>query len=356
MAIHPSPFTNRGQAQKRRTEVSITHVSHTWRSSALACSAFAHSRWSSKSRVPFDCLSAYLKRSGKRPLDIWIELSSDDMENLDRLFGKLAEDAERWHLEAFEVLKDVEAPNMVSLEMFIPSLTWTSPAPFLKGGTPQLRELRADVKALDGLRFQPFPCLSTLQLETLNVGEFSWSIFLDLLALPYLQTLSIAGEIFQSPEATAKGRTMVAKQLKHFRCSDPEVFCNIWTFVEAPELELLIFIGTPLEGCIFPFAEADTKDDSAHGLFPFLHTLGLLSCQVNAEDTSNALLLAHATKSIQHLYVAQDEEGHDADMGSTSIFWPNLKTLTCLLEMDSDSFDLEPASCLEIVECRAKKM
>ena len=254
---------------------------------------------------------------------------------------------------------------MVSLEMFSPSRTWTSPAPFLKGGTPKLRELRADVKALDGLRFQPFPCLSTLQLETLNEGEFSWSIFLDLLALPCLQTLSIAGEIFQSPEATAKGRTVVAKQLKHFRCSDPEVFCNIWTFVEAPELELLIFIGTPLEDCIFPFAEADTKDDSAHGLFPSLHTLGLLSCQVNAEDTSNALLLAHATKSIQHLYVAQDEEGHDADrsvfhamaeMGSTSIFWPNLKTLTCLLEMDSDSFDLEPASCLEIVECRAKKM
>ena len=90
MAIHPSPFTNRGQAQKRRTEVSITHVSHTWRSSALACSdlwsTFAHSRWSSKSRVPFDCLSAYLKRSGKRPLDIWIELSSYDMENLGRLF------------------------------------------------------------------------------------------------------------------------------------------------------------------------------------------------------------------------------------------------------------------------------
>ncbi|KAF8911543.1 hypothetical protein CPB84DRAFT_929077 [Gymnopilus junonius] len=42
-------------------------------------------------------------------------------------------------------------------------------------------------------------------------------------------------------------------------------------------------------------------------------------------------------------------------MGLETILWPNLKSLSCMIELDNE-FEYEPASCLEVVECRSREL
>ncbi|KDR75632.1 hypothetical protein GALMADRAFT_491991 [Galerina marginata CBS 339.88] len=364
-----SPFINGGQLGTKRVEVTISHVSHQWRSQSLSCpeiwSTFAHDNY--RQKISMDRLSIYLKRSGSRPLNLWIVLSKNDLEPtaITLLLNFLTEHAMRWRRFFLSLaspgiawppsnLEPLEAPNLQSLEVYIPDQHPDFPLVFLEGGTPKLDSVRMDSVSFKSLILPSQ--ISTLQIELEGHFPQPWSTFLDILKCPNLKNLSLFGSNFRQPTGDDSRQIIVANRLQHLRCSDPVVAREIWPLLQAPRLELAIFKEIPLNEWNFP--DEVTTLNTSPCLFPSLHTLALINCDF--EDENHPLLLAYATKAVRHLYITHESRyvessafHHMVRQSPETILWPNLETLSFMVEMDDDS-DLSPASCLEVVECRLR--
>ncbi|TEB31473.1 hypothetical protein FA13DRAFT_1814095 [Coprinellus micaceus] len=212
-------------------EVTISHVCRNWRNVALSAPSlwtFFHFDGSAAECVPKDRLKAYLKRSKKLPLNLWLAVIND---------GPLPYYEQREVVElliptstAFACdIEDMEAPLLQTFAFS--GTTWLdnfdekkilsnwSPNTFL-GGSPSLKFVTLSCLGIAEYR-PPLDAVVDLRLEADFCSDFSVRCNSDaldgILTLPHLRALSIRGAFFEIA-SIPNGTTVEAKSLEHFRC------------------------------------------------------------------------------------------------------------------------------------------
>lgn len=167
----------------------------------------------------------------------------------------------------------------------------------LLGGAPKLFYVR-----VNGTSFQkyppPFSNVTVLRLEEIEAWTFgSFSLFLEILALPSLSSLSIVGEHFSEPESPHTSE-ITMNNLKHLRYGeDYSLIRHFLPFLVAPLLETLIIkrvtlrlIPNPLPKFTRPFSN--------------LHSLELIEC--SEYDAGFIDTLVTLTPHVTHLTIVDD--------------------------------------------------
>ncbi|TEB18640.1 hypothetical protein FA13DRAFT_1858169 [Coprinellus micaceus] len=228
-------------------EVTISHVCRNWRNVALSAPSlwtFFHFDGSAAECVPKDRLKAYLKRSKKLPLNLWLAVINDGplpyyeqrevvellIPHLNRCrrFSLETDEAAHFHEFACDI-EDMEAPLLQTFAFS--GTTWLdnfdekkilsnwSPNTFL-GGSPSLKFVTLSCLGIAEYR-PPLDAVVDLRLEADFCSDFSVRCNSDaldgILTLPHLRALSIRGAFFEIA-SIPNGTTVEAKSLEHFRC------------------------------------------------------------------------------------------------------------------------------------------
>jgi len=210
-------------------------------------------------------------------------------------------------LDFSDRLRQLKAPN---LEYFMcsssselgeaPDFNGLAPSVFL-GGAPKLFYVR-----LDGSSFRnyppPFSNVTVLRLEDdifqPDIWNFwSFSLFLEILTLPSLSSLSIVGEHFSEPDLPHSSK-ITMNNLKHLRYGeDDNLIRHFLPFLVAPLLETLIIkrvtlplIPSPLPKFMRPFSN--------------LHSLELIECPDHDASFINSLITL--MPYVTHLTIVDD--------------------------------------------------
>ncbi|KAJ2930416.1 hypothetical protein H1R20_g6697, partial [Candolleomyces eurysporus] len=213
-----------GTALRRRPEVTLSVVCAQWRH---ACLSFGDLWNTFRTRRPsersHERLVAVLQRSGSHPLDLWFdfrEVGFHDLPDRFHLLQDCLKHVHRWR--KFTIVTDVESPIHYLSERLVEAqapllerltllpnrayefdeVIMTTDEPVtLAGGTPKLKYL-----CLNDLSAAMFtPSLSTITDLRLDMTEgienywIKWEVFLHILQLPSLTTLSIVGQPFTVP-------------------------------------------------------------------------------------------------------------------------------------------------------------
>ncbi|KAF5311471.1 hypothetical protein D9611_011636 [Ephemerocybe angulata] len=282
-------------------EVTLSHVCRHWRHFTLDLpSLWSVFRYDSfgrhRERIPVKRLAVYLERSKKSPLELSFDLDlfeddslgdwTDVLNMLHQIIPHIHRVRELHVISAdgdiddfVSKLVDASAPILEAMTirsyntrgLFRESSDSKWSPKIFTGGTPSLKYLRFDDKHFSR---PPVQSILHLRLEAWHevVEAFSPSMFREILSLPYLQTLSMWGELIEVPlDMVVEDMTKIeAKSLKHFRCDGyswrlPQYFLS---HVSAPSLESLTFLAFTFEGSLPPWINTIT--------FPSLHTLALL--------------------------------------------------------------------------------
>ena len=355
---HHASFVE-GVPENPLIEVTISHVCTEWRSVALSFqtlwSNFRYNVSELPKRIPIDRLVAYLKRSGSHLLDLHFTFSESVLcEGSQALFYSMLESTishvDRWR--QFSLFSDVDVPmhgfsdrlqwlkasNLQYLTMCLNSsdpegalqyFDGLAPSVFL-GGAPKLFCVW-----VDGASFRnylpPFSNVTVLRLEETDAWTFgSFSLFLEILALPSLSSLSIVGEHFEEPELPHTLQ-ITMNNLKHLRYGeDYYLIGHFLPFLVAPLLETLI-----IKGVTFPRMPSPLPKY----MRPFfnLHSLELIECMDYGGFINSLVTL---TPHVINLTIVDDSVGGVLqcvtrpflENGTKS--WPNLKFLTSSSRLD----------------------
>ena len=331
---HDASFVE-GVPKNPLIEVTISHVCRQWRSVALSFqSLWSNFRYNvSKSwpkRIPIDRLVAYLKRSGSHLLDLHFTFSQSVLgDGSQALFNSMLENTishvDRWR--RFSLFSDVDvpmhdfsdrlrrlkAPNLQYFTMCpgsthqgeAPDFNGLAPSVFL-GAAPKLFYVR-----VDGPSFWNYPPLfsnvTVLRLEdetdAWTFGNFSlgFSLFLEILALPSLSSLSIVGEHFEEPELPHTSK-ITMNNLKHLRYGeDHNLIGHFLPFLVAPLLETLIIKRATLR--LIPSSLPKFMPP-----FSNLHSLELIECMNYDGDAGFINSLVTRTPHVTHLTIVDDSE------------------------------------------------
>ncbi|KAF5311479.1 hypothetical protein D9611_011628 [Ephemerocybe angulata] len=285
-------------------EVTLSHVCRHWRHFTLdfpsLWSVFRYDSFGPyQEKIPVKRLAAYLERSKDHPLELFFDLDlfeddslggwSDVLSMLHQIIPHIHRVRELHVISAegdiddfLSKLVDASAPLLEALtirsystpELFMESTDRKWSPTIFTGGAPSLKYLRSDDRHFSR---PPIGSILHLRLEAwANVvpdsETFSPSLFHEILSLPYLQTLSMWGELIKVPlDMVVDGMTKIeAKSLKHFRCDGylrrlPQYFLS---HVSAPSLESLTFHSFTFQGSLPPWIKSIN--------FPSLHTLAFL--------------------------------------------------------------------------------
>ena len=351
---HHASFVE-GVPENPLIEVTISHVCTEWRSVALSFqtlwSNFRYNVSELPKRIPIDRLVAYLKRSGSHLLDLHFTFSESVLcEGSQALFYSMLENTishvDRWR--RFSLFSDVDvpmqgfsdrlqwlkAPNLQYLTM-CPSSSDPEGGPdsdrlapsVLLGGAPKLFYVRVDGTSFRNY-FPPLSNVTVLRLEDeTDAWTFgSFSMFLEILALPSLSSLSIVGQHFWEPESPQTSK-ITMNSLKHLRYGEDFTFIgHFLPFLVAPLLETLIIkrvtlrlIPNPLPKFLRPFSN--------------LHSLELIECPDYDAGFINSL--AVLTPHVTHLTIVDDTGPESMLQCVTRPFlengiksWPKVQFLT----------------------------
>ncbi|KAF8900727.1 hypothetical protein CPB84DRAFT_1778767 [Gymnopilus junonius] len=381
-------------------EIKLSHICHEWRRLALGFpdmwsriiltfSDKTHREQTSHRRR----FLAYLERSRSWPLVLRFEIYSlawcnglaPMLLNFMKIAGKHALRWRRFSLEMIPpkplfgvdwdnkdllmVLHQLSTPVLELFEVILPS----SPHLVPERNNGNLRRSfggfpsKLALVRMDSLSFMrctpPLDNITTLRLENrvdLRV-QLAFRVFLELVnSTPSLVNLMIGKGVFDSNFAAPSSmRKASAKRLKNFLCVDQSVGENMWLWVDAPVLELLIF----REIWFDPFVEymkaaVDNKTPITH--FPSLKTLALMDCVFDTPDDD--FPLAHATRGMSHLYVYGGRLSVSRDrflvprvveLNSTTLFWPNMQTFACSLSEQGEPSERDYESYLQQVQSRS---
>ncbi|PPR05134.1 hypothetical protein CVT26_012220 [Gymnopilus dilepis] len=334
----------------RTQEIIISHVCGLWRSIALNYpSLWDTIRYgtprSSKIKVK-DRFAAYIERSGNNLLDIWLNFRGDyrnvRLEDHKTMFAVLLSEVERWRRvtilldanlhwpEICHNLQDLHVPNLehftLCTDHVARSRYITSSPTLFKAGTPYLRSVRLTTedykRSLPSLR-----AITTLRLETWATSSGVWvslSTVIDVLAIPCLENLSIAGIQMSEPmNVDNRTKNIKATKLKDFRCASDSVV-ELMELIQMPSLSILT-----LRNVKFPVLSSKSA--------PQLTELILVNCQVSWNAFHDDLF--HLSSKITHLTISEDSGGtfrkHAVDDFLMNNGWPQLQSLRCNIQPES---------------------
>ncbi|TEB39325.1 hypothetical protein FA13DRAFT_1770255 [Coprinellus micaceus] len=346
------------EEERPSTEVVLSHVCHHWRDIAvndpLLWRSFRYKtpRWK---RNPITRFSTYLERSAPTSMDLFIHFnlsSHEDMTLLDtaalqvhrwRRVTIISEDNKFNWAQFQSALRDKEAAELEYFSfrpsMFVSAHTNSGhvlPVPCLKPkiftlGAPKLARVHLD-STVPYFFLPPLSNVSTFSLDAKYIGPSSvtWNAFLDIVALPNLQSLSIGGEVLLAPTEERLNQPVEAKALKHLRWSgDRDSLHHFLSYLSAPNLETLVLCRMHLP--------PRPNHPNASLCLPSLHTLHIIEC---ANLSANYVqFLASGCPNIKHLSTSyyRPESGHllsylNQESEAGRIHWPELQTMTCYVD------------------------
>ncbi|KJA21034.1 hypothetical protein HYPSUDRAFT_42420 [Hypholoma sublateritium FD-334 SS-4] len=338
---------------RRKAELDISQVCHSWRTLALGCSelwttfSYIGHEWAfSNLRLPL-----YLERSRQRLLDLRLYFPKDYSYQISAIVNMVHPHASRWRLlclrfdrgkdqraflESIMVAGPISPKNLEVYEIFKPGdFIQLSASPddemiFKYRAAPKLTWLR--MRALGYDSFFPLSSHTIAFLQIDKVDYMEVEEFQNILQLPALVSLSLSDAeigVFDTPS-----RPVIAPKLRYLRYQSPDLMFCLWKFLEAPFLELLILkdatIGMTYQESFKPVGPRGCDP------FPSLRTVGLINCNVSSSNDDFLLHLARATPGVTRLMLLNTEDTyellgvlpHVLEHGDV-VYWPNLTIAFC---------------------------
>lgn len=224
--LHAKSMQRASKPIGRRAEILYSAICSRWREATLSFGDIWHTfRTSHPSHNAHNRLVACLERSGTHPLDLWFDFRPVGLHDLPDGFHLLRESikyVQRWR--TFTILTELETPLQFLLEHLrhsqaplLESFTATTDRAWecdmetatlsqakplmLQAGTPSLRYLCLnDLSAL--ICLPPIDAITDLRLDMIEGVESAWvewDVFLKIMQLPSLATLSLIGQVFKAP-------------------------------------------------------------------------------------------------------------------------------------------------------------
>ncbi|CAA7260970.1 unnamed protein product [Cyclocybe aegerita] len=262
LSVAESPFVNGGLGETRTTESIIAQVCARWRWIALDTPAlWTTFRFREGDPKKWTCwmlvflrLQTYLKRSGQRPVDLWLEVTSQwvaewflekFMDHLPRwrcVSMRLPQESLRPYAPVLSALADAGADNLESLEVSILQYDklelFAEPVEKSLRGVPKLKHVKMDTKAFR-LCKPPLHSITTLHLETWCTyrPQISWQTFRAIVTSPTLKNLTLdGGKIFDNRDDAERLTTSIER----FVCDDDGIAGWMWDALDAPHLKTVI--------------------------------------------------------------------------------------------------------------------
>ena len=343
-------------------EVTVSHVCHVWRSLSLECAQlwvnFFHKGPVTSSTI--NRLVTFLARSETKLVNLWFDFevyhSSDDMVMPSGIHERLALvhktllHAPRWNSFTLKALgTSIVRMMLADLLSIVPAAPNLKHYSFCIGNT---KERFAFPQNLEGMSFRkntpilksvvldasflqlgrpPLTNVTTLRLEMPHLDPFRklplpWPLFIELISLPILESLSIDGNI---PEGIDFDRNTVIllKNLKHLRYSGERNIGCLLPQLAAPRLQSLV-----VRDEWFP-KEPDLNTMNIRPRpFPSLQTLSLIHPSPAAREFIDYFI--HLTSSATEVIIIEKEDTNVlatlSGLGRT--LWPKLQVLTCVFD------------------------
>ncbi|KDR82031.1 hypothetical protein GALMADRAFT_135408 [Galerina marginata CBS 339.88] len=335
-------------------EVVVSHVCHQWRTISLVYHPLwatfrYYGRGSSDLYLVLDRLDAYLERSASHTLELSFDFRDAEftLDHFD-LLEKILRHAARWRsltilsdqntllgfIDFLPRIEAISAPNLEYLTLCCniavtghKTVTSLQPTIFTNGA-PKLRGVRWNCSSSACL--PPLSNITTLHLEAskTTVFPFSWSAFLDILSLPYLATLSLAGDAFLF--STTMIPLIAMDNLKHLGFNNAGGMTLLLPHLRAPSLETLVikdgYFRRELQMAADPY------------VFPSLRSVSLI--RTEAVSPNAAAQFARITGSTTELLFLQ-QDIHNTfiralDYLHSKDLWTKVKCVTCIFERDND--------------------
>ncbi|KAF8903654.1 hypothetical protein CPB84DRAFT_1899735 [Gymnopilus junonius] len=361
-------------------EVVISHMCSSWRAIALEHSILWTSfcyRGSLSPRFPLDRLEAYLKRSGSRTLQLWLEFRGNqrrkpqnmgnEVELLDVSLSHIARwsrvtilvnhgitfDANTW-----EALRSpsVSAENLEHFALywvpeegtFTSSMTTDGLADLeiMVGGAPKLQSFVTNGRsgAICLPKLESLNNITTLSLE-IRFGDESpmltcHAFVQRFLYLPCLEDVSIVGDIFRLPHSTHNLGLIRMNALRHLRFNSPNML-KLLPFLQAPLLKALVIRNDGhgfIPACI-------ALDNIEPYTFPSLQTLVLTEVQADSMSPQQGQYFLKMTSMATEITFSQESSRKQFFSPMLHIpnlliqYWPRLETLTLNVDTVSNQVD-----------------
>jgi hypothetical protein len=344
-------------------EVLVSHVSTHWRDVAIN----THLLWRFIDISPGRSMAgvaSYIARSNGCPLDVRLDLSQSvwnpkgvATEVLDMIISHLG----RWHRFSVQSdregadnpmlarLSDLSAPLLQHLSLCVDDLEHPDSTSddnlrpqIFSGGAPNLSFVRLRGLGMHFFR-PPLVAVTTLHLDQTKTLPIRYTLFRELLtASPFLTNLSIYGDIIGSDSWTSiESSAIEMPALRSLRICGLSgfVYCGILLGITAPRLESLVL-----------------KDVQEHDLdlfwtssqmskFPLLHSLTFCDFEFSEYTYRNMFRAFTAITKFTSLYSSVNTPMVLRLLGASTVNpnssvlelpWPNLETLTLLLNLDDE--------------------
>ncbi|TEB06272.1 hypothetical protein FA13DRAFT_1750078 [Coprinellus micaceus] len=291
------------EEERPSTEVVLSHVCHHWRDIATP--------------------RTYLERSAPTSMDLFIHFNLSSHEDM-TLLDTAALQVHRWRrfnwAQFQSALRDKEAAELEYFSfrpsMFVSAHTNSGHVlPIFTLGAPKLARVHLDSTV-------PYFFLPPLS-NYIGPSSVTWNAFLDIVALPNLQSLSIGGEVLLAPTEE--------------RLNQPPPPLVRGPRLPAP-LSLLPLCPQPRNPRPLSYAPPPRPNHPNASLcLPSLHTLHIIEC---ANLSANYVqFLASGCPNIKHLSTSyyRPESGHllsylNQESEAGRIHWPELQTMTCYVD------------------------
>ncbi|KAJ2915608.1 hypothetical protein MD484_g4797, partial [Candolleomyces efflorescens] len=328
--------TTIGPTLRKLPEVTLAAVCAQWRHVCLSFGDLWNTfRTKHPGKHAHERLAALLQRSGSHPLDLWFDFREVGLHDLPDRFHLLEDclkHVHRWR--TFTVITDVETPIQYLSERLVETeapllerltllpnrayefdeVIMTTDEPVtLTGGTPKLTYL-----CLNDLSAAMFtPSLSSVTDLRLDMTEgienywIKWEIFLHILRLPSLVTLSIMGQPFPVPRIHSASMNALEdfklppviympnlRHLRHASLLGTGFVDLILPNLRAPNLQTLVLKDLNLPSN----KEAYWTNNTQLEPFPNLHTLVLIDFEFysNLRSSNGVATINIGTMTIQN--------------------------------------------------------